>query len=91
MSTYLSIFANAVVNSTVAATQGRKSSPSGGNIIIHFHFITGFSFTENESGNVHSAPGAASDIHSFLIQFFQLFPNLILNDFYNGGVSYGGK
>lgn len=51
----------------------------------------GYSFTENESGYVTSAPEAARDLYSFLTQFFSMFPHLRRNPFYNGGASYGAS
>ncbi|OXA38581.1 venom serine carboxypeptidase [Folsomia candida] len=51
----------------------------------------GFSFTQNEAAYVKSSEEAAPAIYEFLLQFFQLFPHLAQNDFYNGGVSYGAS
>ncbi|KAK9296016.1 hypothetical protein QLX08_009856 [Tetragonisca angustula] len=52
---------------------------------------TGFSFTEDEKGYATNETNVGRDIHTALVQFFKLFPELQTNDFYVTGESYGGK
>ncbi|XP_066600490.1 venom serine carboxypeptidase [Prorops nasuta] len=52
---------------------------------------TGFSFTENEKGYATNETDVGRDVHTALVQFFQLFPELQKNDFFVTGESYGGK
>ncbi|XP_033182920.1 venom serine carboxypeptidase [Bombus vancouverensis nearcticus] len=52
---------------------------------------TGFSFTENEKGYATNETDVGRDVHTALVQFFKLFPELQTNDFYVTGESYGGK
>ncbi|KAJ8687304.1 hypothetical protein QAD02_023098 [Eretmocerus hayati] len=52
---------------------------------------TGFSFTENPKGYVTNEVQVGRDLHTALVQFFDLFPNLRKNDFFVTGESYGGK
>lgn len=52
---------------------------------------TGFSFTDNEKGYARNQDDVADNLHSALLQFFQLFPNLKGNDVYLTGESYAGK
>lgn len=52
---------------------------------------TGFSFTEDERGYARNETDVGRDVHTALVQFFQLFPELQSNDFYVTGESYAGK
>ncbi|XP_031827674.1 venom serine carboxypeptidase [Nomia melanderi] len=52
---------------------------------------TGFSFTENEKGYATNETHVGRDVHTLLVQFFTLFPELQTNDFYVTGESYAGK
>jgi len=62
------------------------------NIIIYIITLQlGFSFTEDEAGYPTSGQAAAPDMYEFLLQFFEMFPQLQQNDFYNSGASFGGK
>jgi vitellogenic carboxypeptidase-like protein len=49
--------------------------------------ITGFSFSNDESGYVTNETQVGSDLYSAIAQFYQLFPNLRSNDFYITGES----
>jgi len=50
----------------------------------------GFSFTDSEEGYVNTGQETAPLMYEFLQQFYELFPELQLNDFYTTGVSFGG-
>ncbi|XP_054157691.1 venom serine carboxypeptidase-like [Oppia nitens] len=52
---------------------------------------TGFSFTNNFIGYAKNQTDVARDLYTALQQFFILFPNERLNDFYITGESYAGK
>lgn len=52
---------------------------------------TGFSFTDNDKGYATNETHVGRDIHTVLVQFFTLFPELQNNDFYVTGESYAGK
>ncbi|XP_076679453.1 venom serine carboxypeptidase [Andrena cerasifolii] len=52
---------------------------------------TGFSFTDNEKGYATNETHVGRDVHTLLVQFFKLFPELQDNDFYVTGESYAGK
>ncbi|XP_012229989.1 venom serine carboxypeptidase [Linepithema humile] len=52
---------------------------------------TGYSFTDNEKGYATNESHVGKDIHTALVQFFQLFPELQNNDFFVTGESYAGK
>lgn len=52
---------------------------------------TGYSFTDNEKGYVTNETQVGRDIHTALVQFFLLFPELQNNDFFVTGESYAGK
>ncbi|XP_070150294.1 venom serine carboxypeptidase [Polyergus mexicanus] len=52
---------------------------------------TGFSFTDNEKGYARNETDVGRDIHTALVQFFLLFPELQNNDFFVTGESYAGK
>uniref|UniRef100_A0A8C9QMN1 Carboxypeptidase vitellogenic like n=1 Tax=Spermophilus dauricus TaxID=99837 RepID=A0A8C9QMN1_SPEDA len=52
---------------------------------------TGFSFTNNSQGYAVNEDDVAHNLHSALVQFFQLFPEYENNDFYATGESYAGK
>lgn len=52
---------------------------------------TGFSFTEDERGYATNETHVGRNVHTALVQFFELFPELQTNDFYVTGESYGGK
>jgi len=52
---------------------------------------TGYSFTDNEKGYVTNETQVGRDIHTALVQFFLLFPELQSNDFFVTGESYAGK
>ena len=54
-------------------------------------FLSGFSFTENDSGYARNQTDIARDLYSAIIQFFLLFPEYNSNDFYLTGESYAGK
>nr|XP_033333510.1 venom serine carboxypeptidase [Megalopta genalis] len=52
---------------------------------------TGYSFTENDKGYATNETHVGRDVHTVLVQFFTLFPELQSNDFYVTGESYAGK
>ncbi|XP_034178635.1 venom serine carboxypeptidase [Osmia lignaria lignaria] len=52
---------------------------------------TGYSFTENDKGYATNETHVGRDVHTALVQFFKLFPELQNNDFYVAGESYAGK
>ncbi|KAL6429953.1 hypothetical protein ACFW04_007644 [Cataglyphis niger] len=52
---------------------------------------TGFSFTDNEKGYARNETDVGRNIHTALVQFFLLFPELQNNDFFVTGESYAGK
>lgn len=52
---------------------------------------TGYSFTDNDKGYARNETHVGRDIHTALVQFFLLFPELQSNDFFVTGESYGGK
>ncbi|CAL7950491.1 unnamed protein product [Xylocopa violacea] len=52
---------------------------------------TGFSFTDDDKGYAVNETDVGRDVHTALVQFFKLFPELQSNDFYVTGESYGGK
>ena len=51
----------------------------------------GFSYTENEQGYTRNITQIGQDVVTALLQFFQIFPEMRMNDFYVIGESYGGK
>ncbi|XP_054157694.1 probable serine carboxypeptidase CPVL [Oppia nitens] len=51
----------------------------------------GFSFTQNDLGYARNDTDVSRDLYTALQQFFTLFPNERLNDFYITGESYAGK
>lgn len=52
---------------------------------------TGYSFTDNELGYAKNETDVGRDLHTALVQFFKLFPELRENPFFVTGESYGGK
>ncbi|XP_076765248.1 venom serine carboxypeptidase [Xylocopa sonorina] len=52
---------------------------------------TGFSFTDDDKGYAVNETDVGRDVHTALVQFFKLFPELGSNDFFVTGESYGGK
>lgn len=52
---------------------------------------TGYSFTNDEKGYATNESHVGRDIHTALVQFFLLFPELQNNDFFVTGESYAGK
>lgn len=52
---------------------------------------TGYSFTDNDLGYAVNETDVGRDIHTALVQFFDLFPELQPNEFYVTGESYAGK
>ncbi|XP_015433612.1 PREDICTED: venom serine carboxypeptidase [Dufourea novaeangliae] len=52
---------------------------------------TGFSFTDNDKGYATNETHVGRDVHTLLVQFFQVFPELQANDFFVIGESYAGK
>lgn len=52
---------------------------------------TGYSFTDNDKGYATNETHVGRDIHTALVQFFLLFPELQNNDFFVTGESYAGK
>ncbi|XP_046426243.1 venom serine carboxypeptidase [Neodiprion fabricii] len=52
---------------------------------------TGYSFTKNDKGYATNETHVGRDVHTALVQFFTLFPELQENDFFVTGESYGGK
>ncbi|XP_011630686.1 LOW QUALITY PROTEIN: venom serine carboxypeptidase-like [Pogonomyrmex barbatus] len=52
---------------------------------------TGYSFTDDERGYVTNETQVGRDLHTALVQFFLLFPELQNNDFFVTGESYAGK
>lgn len=51
---------------------------------------TGFSYTEDDSGYSTDQTAVAQNMYSALVQFFKLFPEYQLNDFYVTGESFAG-
>jgi len=51
----------------------------------------GFSFTQSLSGYSQGEQQVAENMYSLLTQFFQVFPEYVMNDFYVTGESYAGK
>ncbi|XP_077886826.1 putative serine carboxypeptidase CPVL isoform X2 [Ictidomys tridecemlineatus] len=52
---------------------------------------TGFSFTNNSQGYAVNEDDVAHNLHSALVQFFQLFPEYETNDFYATGEEPGDQ
>ncbi|XP_048882335.1 LOW QUALITY PROTEIN: probable serine carboxypeptidase CPVL [Brienomyrus brachyistius] len=52
---------------------------------------TGFSFCDDDRGYARNQDDVARDLYSALTQFFQIFSEFQLNDFYATGESYAGK
>lgn len=52
---------------------------------------TGYSFTKNDKGYATNETHVGRDVHTALVQFFKLFPELQENEFFVTGESYGGK
>lgn len=52
---------------------------------------TGFSSTEHDDGYSKNEKEVGQNLYEAVNQFFQLFPNLKLNEFYITGESYAGK
>lgn len=52
---------------------------------------TGYSFTDHPEGFSTNETHVGENLHTALIQFFQLFPELQTNDFFVTGESYAGK
>ena len=52
---------------------------------------TGFSFTKDARGYATNQYDVARDLYGALVQFYTLFPELLTNDFFVTGESYGGK
>ncbi|KAL3649257.1 carbohydrate-binding module 1 protein [Castilleja foliolosa] len=50
----------------------------------------GFSYSENESDYTTGDLKTASDSHTFLLKWFELYPEFISNPFYISGESYAG-
>lgn len=52
---------------------------------------TGYSFTDDDKGYATNETHVGRDVHTALVQFFKLFPELQGNDFFVTGESYAGK
>ncbi|XP_043467317.1 venom serine carboxypeptidase [Leptopilina heterotoma] len=52
---------------------------------------TGYSFTKDIKGYANNETDVGRDVHTALVQFFQLFHEFQKNDFFVTGESYGGK
>ena len=52
---------------------------------------TGFSFTDDANGYATNQYEVARDLYKALTQFYTLFPELLDNDFFVTGESYGGR
>lgn len=52
---------------------------------------TGYSFTDSEEGYARGEDDYAENLYETVRQFFLMFPELLKNDFYVAGESYGGK
>ncbi|KAL6252172.1 hypothetical protein P5V15_006333 [Pogonomyrmex californicus] len=52
---------------------------------------TGYSLNDDERGYVTNEIQVGRDLHTALVQFFLLFPELQNNDFFVTGESYAGK
>lgn len=52
---------------------------------------TGYSFTDSEQGYAKNEDDVARNLYETIRQFFVMFPELLKNDFYVAGESYGGK
>ena len=51
----------------------------------------GFSFTKDAKGYATSEDDVARDLYEALMQFYTMFPELLSNNFFVTGESYGGK
>lgn len=51
----------------------------------------GYSFTDNDAGYARSQDQVADNLYNFMIQFYELFPELRNNQLIVGGESFGGK
>ena len=51
---------------------------------------TGFSFTEDAKGYASNQYDVARDLYEALSQFYKMFPEMLHNDFFVTGESYGG-
>ncbi|XP_065202817.1 venom serine carboxypeptidase-like [Planococcus citri] len=52
---------------------------------------TGYSFTDSDDGYAKSEDDYATNLYETIRQFYLMFPELLKNDFYVAGESYGGK
>lgn len=52
---------------------------------------TGYSFTDSKDGYARNEEDYAVNLYETVRQFFLMFPELLKNDFYVAGESYGGK
>ncbi|KAF3691829.1 putative serine carboxypeptidase CPVL [Channa argus] len=52
---------------------------------------TGFSFTDDDKGFAQNQDDVGRDLYIALTQFFQIFPEYQVNEFYATGESYAGK
>ena len=93
-----SLFGLFVENGPFMVTQnktlkGRKYNWSISHNLIYIDnpVGTGYSFTKSDSGYATNETQVGRDLHTALVQFFQLFPELQSNDFFVTGESYAGK
>ncbi|XP_014212799.1 venom serine carboxypeptidase [Copidosoma floridanum] len=73
--------------------QARKYSWNANHNVLYIDnpVGTGFSFTDNDLGYARNETCVGRDVHTALVQFFNLFPELQQNEFYVTGESYAGK
>lgn len=71
----------------------RKYSWNKNHNLIYFDnpVGTGYSFTNDIKGYAKNETDVGRDVHTALVQFFQLFHEFQKNDFFVTGESYGGK
>lgn len=81
-----------IITSNITLAQRKYSWNLSHNLLYIDNPVgTGYSFTKNDKGYATNQTDVGRDIHTALVQFFKLFPELQDNDFFVTGESYGGK